>query len=236
MTSLIPESRVDTPAATPRLRLDIWLDVACPWCVVGELRLASALRSLPFGDEVDLRFRSYQLQPDAPERSQLKQPEFLRARGMNMERFRAAQAQLVAMGAEYGFSFNQDDAIPSNTHTAHRLIQAAAEQGVQRPVLEALFSVYFSEGRDVGDPTVLREVVAAAGLPEDIADHVLADPHAFGDEVAQDIAEARRLGISGVPFILVDGRFGISGAQPEGTLAAALATVYAELEPIAGTR
>ncbi|GAA1708587.1 DsbA family oxidoreductase [Isoptericola hypogeus] len=231
MTALSPSAAPDASAAPVRLRLDVWLDVACPWCVVGELRLARVLRSLPFADQVDLRFRSYQLQPDAPERSQVKQPEYLAGRGMDMARFRAAQQQLVAMGAEHGFHFDQDSAVPSNTRTAHRLIQAAGEAGVQREVVEALFAVYFADGRDVGDPEVLRTAVTAAGLPADVADRVLADPTAYRDAVADDISHAAQIGVSGVPFTVIDGRYGISGAQSEDMMRDAISTVYAELNP-----
>lgn len=237
-----------TPAA--RLSLDVWLDIACPWCAIGELRLASVIRELPFSEQIDVRFHSYQLAPDAPDRADMLQPEFLASRGMDMTRFRAAQQQLVEMGAEYDFHFDQDRTVPSNTHTAHRLIQAAGAAGptgttgaavttgapgtpgtasIQAAVIEALFSAYFEHGRDLGDPAVLRDVVTAAGLPAAEADRVLADPDAHRADVADDIARAAQLGISGVPFVVADGRYGISGAQPQETFADALNRVYAEL-------
>ncbi len=193
------------------------------------MRLTSVISELPFAEQIDLRFRSFQLAPDAPERADMLQPEFLASRGMDMTRFRAAQQQLIDMGSEFGFAFNQDATVPSNTHTAHRLIQAASQSGVQAPVVEALFSAYFETGKDLGDPAVLRETVTEAGLPASEADRVLADPQAHSTEVAEDIANAARLGISGVPFLVIDGRFGISGAQPKSTYTDALTTVYAEI-------
>lgn len=227
MSAQIPEPQ---PAhASPRLQIDLWLDVACPWCVVGERRLHRVIDALPFGRDVDIRFRSYQLQPDAPERATMLQPEYLASRGMDMTRFRSAQQQLVTMGAELGFAFNQDIAIPSNTFTAHRLIHAAAESGAAPELVPALFSVYFSEGRDIGDPEVLREVAVQAGVPAELADRVLANPDLYRQEVLDDIERASEIGASGVPFAVLAGKYGLSGAQPESTIEEALRTVHAEL-------
>lgn len=214
-----------------RLGVDIWLDVACPWCLVGERRFDKVLQGLPFKDGVDVRFHSFQLDPNAPERSALTQTEYLASRGMDPERLRGAQEHLRAMGSELGIHFDENSAIASNTFTAHRLIQAAAGAGVQPQVVDALFSAYFERGKDVGDPEQLRAVVTEAGLPADLTDAVLADPAAFRDEVSEDIAQAGRLGISGVPFYVIDNRYGVSGAQPEETFAQALTQVYDELNP-----
>ncbi|MEB4614586.1 DsbA family oxidoreductase [Leucobacter sp. M11] len=211
-----------------RLRLDVWLDIACPWCAVGERRLSRVLAGLPFADAVDVVFHSFQLAPDAPERATVSQPEYLASRGMDMGRFRAAQQQLVSMGAELDFHFRQDETIPSNSLTAHRLIQAAGPGRAQAALVDGLFSAYFETGQDIGDPAVLRAVAVAAGLSNETVDRVLADPEAHRAQVAADIAEAGRLGITGVPFTVIDGRYGISGAQPEQAVAEAIRTVYAE--------
>ena len=224
-------SSAPSTGETARLGVDIWLDVACPWCAVGERRFEKVLKDLPFKDNVDARFHSYQLDPGAPERSTMTQPEYLRSRGMDPERFKDAAVHLETMGAELGIHFDQESAIPSNTFTSHRLIQAAGEHGVQAAVVDALFSAYFEDGKDVGDPEQLKAVVVAAGLPAEVADQVLADPAAFRDEVAEDIDQAARLGISGVPFYVIDNRYGVSGAQPEEVFSQALTQVFDELNP-----
>lgn len=236
MTELSAPSQptADRPTdGTTRLGVDIWLDVACPWCLVGERRFDKVLQELPFKDNVDVRFHSFQLDPNAPERSTLTQPEYLLGRGMDPERLRGAQEHLRAMGSELGIRFDEDSAVPSNTFTAHRLIQASAGAGagVQARVVDALFSAYFEQGKDVGDAAQLRDVVVSAGLPAELADAVLADPTSFRAEVAEDIAQASRLGISGVPFYVIDNRYGVSGAQPEDTFAQALTQVFDELNP-----
>lgn len=233
MTTHTSGSGAQSPAP---LSVDVWLDIACPWCALGERRLIQVLDGFPA--DVQLRFRSYQIAPDAPERASMKQPEFLASRGMDMNRFRQAQQQLVDAGAELDFHFKQDDTIPSNTHTAHRLIQAAGaadrasaagKAGLQTAVVGALFSAYFERGKDLGDHQVLREVATGAGMEAATVDRVLAEPSAFANDVAEDIAEAARLGIRGVPFTVIGGRFGLSGAQPEASIREALAQAQAAL-------
>lgn len=232
MSTTEPLDSAPLDGASPRrLGVDVWLDIACPWCVIGELRLERALGALPFAEHVDVRIHSYQLQPDAPERNTMRQPEYLESRGMDMARFRPAQRQLVQMGAELGFHFDQDRAIPSNTMTAHRLVQAAAGTALQRPLVAALFSVYFEQGTDIGDPAVLRAAALAAGMAEETVEAVLADPQLHRDAVTGDIDRAARLGISGVPFLLIDERYGVSGAQPLAAIEKALTTVFDELNP-----
>lgn len=226
-----PEPAPATGAAPRRLGLDLWLDIACPWCVIGELRLERVLSRLPFAAQIDVRFHAYQLQPDAPERATMKQPEYLASRGMDMARFRPAQRQLVAMGAELGFHFDQDQAVPSNTRTAHRLIQAAAGSEAQRALVAVLFSGYFERGADIGDPAVLRAAAAEAGLPAELAERVLADPAEGLAAVEADLRGATALGITGVPFLLLGGRSGVAGAQSEAAIEAALTAAYAELNP-----
>jgi predicted DsbA family dithiol-disulfide isomerase len=138
---------------------------------------------------------------------------------------------LSAGAAEVGFEFNHDAVMPANTFTAHRLIQAAAEQGVQREVVDALFLAYFQHGLNVGDHVALKKVVVDAGLAAETADAVLADPEKHADDVKGDIAQAAQLGIRGVPFYVIDGRYGVSGAQPAEVFQQALTQVYDELNP-----
>jgi len=222
----------DTATTAPaRLELDVWLDVACPFCVVGEKRLNQVIETLPFKGEVDVRFHSFQLNPDAPERTTQTQAEYLASRGMDPARLEASHRHLDQQAGELGFSFDHDAVVPVNTFTAHRMIQAAAAEGVQEQVVDALFTGYFSTGLDVGDADALRAAVVGAGLSEAAADRVLADPDAFAAEVNDDIAQARSLGIQGVPFYVIDGRYGVSGAQPAPVFEKALTQVYDELNP-----
>ncbi|MGO1956082.1 MULTISPECIES: DsbA family oxidoreductase [unclassified Microbacterium] len=221
----------DTSTAPARLGIDVWLDVACPWCALGERRLRSVISDLPFTGEVDVRFHSYQLDPNAPERATMSQAEYLAGRGLDPERLEASHRHLSDAGEQVGFRFDHAATVPSNTFTAHRMIQAATAHGVQAAVVDALLVGYFQNGVDVGDAAALREVVVSAGLDPVTADEVLADPAAYADDVRGDIAQASSLGIQGVPFYVLDGRYGISGAQPAEVFEQALTQVYDELNP-----
>lgn len=226
----------ENATAPARLELDVWLDVACPFCAVGEKRLSRVIDELPFKDAVDVRFHSFQLSPDAPERTTQTQAEYLAERGFDPARLEASHRHLDAQAGELGFAFDHDAVVPANTFTAHRMIQAAAAEGVQERVVDALLTAYFQEGLDVGDPDALTDVVVAAGLSEKAAERVIADPGAYADEVRGDIAQAQRLGIQGVPFAVIDGRYGVSGAQPAAVFEQALTRVYDELNPAPALR
>lgn len=221
----------DTGATAAPVAVDIWLDIACPWCALGERRFEAALAQVPFADDVEVRFHSFQLDPNAPERSEQTHTTYLIGRGLSPERLTQSDATLTEAGRPLDFHFDLDHTIPSNTRTGHRMIQAAGTAGVQSEVVAALYSAYFEQGVDIGDPEALRGVVVDAGLPGELADRVLADESAFADGFEDDLQQAARLGISGVPFYVLDGRYGISGAQPEETLVAALTQVHDELNP-----
>lgn len=221
----------DPTTAPARLGIDVWLDIACPWCALGERRLDAVIEQLPFKEHVDVRYHSYQLDPNTPERATQSQAEYLAGRGLDPARLEAGHKHLSEAGRELDFEFDHDAVVPSNTWTAHRFVQAAAAHGVQPQVVDALFGGYFQHGLDVGDPEAVKRVAVDAGLPETVADAVLADPSLFADEVQADIDRAGQLGIQGVPFSVLDGRYGVSGAQPAEVFAEALTKVYDELNP-----
>lgn len=221
----------DATTAPARLGIDVWLDIACPWCALGERRLDAVIDRLPFKANVDVRFHSYQLDPNAPEKATQSQAEYLAGRGLDPARLEAGHKHLSEAGRELDFEFNHDAVVPANTWTAHRFVQAAAAHGVQPPVVDALLVAYFQDGLDVGDPAALKRVVVGAGLPEAVADGVLADPSSFAGDVQADIDRAAQLGIQGVPFYVLDGRYGVSGAQPTDVFEEALTKVYDELNP-----
>ena len=221
----------DTTSAPQRLGIDIWLDVACPWCLLGERRLEQVIENLPFGKNIDVRYHSYQLDPTLPEKATQSQAEYLAARGFDPKMMEQSHQHLQAGAAEVGFEFNHEAVVPANTFTAHRLIQAAAAEGVQQAVVDAIFLQYFQHGLDVGDHAALKKVATEAGLSEETADAVLADPEKHADDVRGDIAQAAQLGIRGVPFYVLDGRYGVSGAQPAEVFQQALTQVYDEINP-----
>ncbi len=196
------------------LALEIWSDVVCPWCYVGKRRLEAALEMLPDRDDVEVRWRSFQLDPEAPLARDVPADEHLAAKyGMSVEDARALNEQMTELAAGEGLEYHLDRTRGGNTFDAHRLIQLGAARGVQDAVKERLMRGYFTEGEEVSDHQTLVRLGADAGLDPHEARAVLASD-AYADDVRGDEALARRMGIRGVPYFVLNRRFGVSGAQP----------------------
>jgi predicted DsbA family dithiol-disulfide isomerase len=217
-------------AAIPRqLTVDVWSDVACPFCWIGERRLGAALAGLRAEwPEVAVarRWRPYQLQPDLP-RPGVPWAEFARAKFGDEPAMAAAFARVAQMGAEDGLAYRFDRiAAAPNTADAHRLVlhAEAADPGGDAAVrvADALFRAYFHDGRHVGEPAVLAAVAAEQGLDAAEVRRVLGGA-AHAAAVEESRREAARLGIRGVPFVVVGGQYAVSGAQPVETFGRALA-------------
>ena len=217
-------------ALARQLTVDVWSDIACPFCWIGEHRLETALAGLRAEwpeVEVARRWRPFQLQPDLP-RPGVAWAEFARRKFGGEAGMAGAFGQVTRMGAEDGLEYRFDRiAAAPNTADAHRLLlhaQVADPSGVAAARLaEALFRAYFHEGRHVGERQVLAELAAAQGLDTtDVAQ--LLDGTRYADEVRASQVEAARLGIRGVPFVVLGGRYAVSGAQPVDVFARAIAT------------
>jgi predicted DsbA family dithiol-disulfide isomerase len=203
------------------LALEIWSDVVCPWCYVGKRRLEAALEMLPDRDDVEVRWRSFQLDPEAPPTRNMPADEHLAAKyGMSVEDARALNEQMTELAAREGLEYHLDRTRGGNTFDAHRLIQLGAARGVQDAVKERLMRGYFTEGEAVSDHETLVRLGADAGLDPDEARAALASG-AYADDVRGDEDLARRMGIRGVPYFVLNRRFGVSGAQPAELLAQA---------------
>ena len=208
------------------MKIDVYADVVCPWCYVGEKRLEEALRDRP-GLEVERRWRPFQLRPEMPAGGVPWRPFALEKFG-GEEGMRRAFAHVAAAGEPDGarFDFGRVASAP-NTVDAHRLILHAAERGREWPMVDALFRGYFTEGLDLNDPNHLAKIAADAGLDTD-------DTRAFlaGDSGTQDVWKSQRtaagLGIGGVPFYVIDGRYAVSGGQPAEVWLRTLDAVEAE--------
>lgn len=192
--------------------LDVYSDVVCPWCYIGEKRLAKVLAERP-DLEAEVRWRPFQLQPGMP-RGGLPWAEFTRRKFGGEDGAKAAFARVIAAGEPDGIHFDFDRvASAPNTVDAHRLILFAGERGLQWEVADALFSAYFTEGRDLNDHEDLAAVASGAGLDAaDVREYLAGEDNA--SEVYSSQEEARRLGITGVPFYVFDGRYALYGAQP----------------------
>jgi predicted DsbA family dithiol-disulfide isomerase len=206
------------------MKIEIWSDVVCPWCYIGKRRLEHALEKFEHADEVDITWRSFQLDPSAPEAIAIPITEYL------ARRFGAQSAQMtdrvVGIARTEGLEFDYDKALSVNTFHLHRLLHLAADLGVADAASEGLLRAYFTEGADLSDPGTLAGLMKEAGVDPDRTRQVL-DSDEYADAVQADIAEAHALGASGVPFFVIDRRYGISGAQPTEVFLNALNTAYA---------
>jgi predicted DsbA family dithiol-disulfide isomerase len=211
-----------------QLGVEIWSDVVCPWCYIGKRRFESALAQFEHRDDVELRWRSFELDPDAPRIAEVTGPERLAAKyGVSLEQARAMNANVTGIAAGEGLEYRLDRTRGGNTFDAHRLIQLAADEGIQDAVKERLMRGYFTEGEPIGDHDALARLTADAGLDPGAARALLAgDAHA--DSVRADEQLARQLGITAVPFFVLDRRYGVSGAQPAEILLGALQQAWEE--------
>lgn len=195
------------------MKVEIYADVVCPWCYIGERRFARALAAFPQADRVDVVYRPYQLDPEAPaEAAPLKQ--YL------ARRYGALVESMLARGTEAaaaeGIVMNWDRALSVNTLTAHRLLGLAErEHGaeVQRALLDKLFEAHFTRGIDVADHEQLADLGASVGMDRARVLAYLASDEGLA-ETREAVAQARRIGVRAVPTFVFDGEYAVEGAQP----------------------
>jgi predicted DsbA family dithiol-disulfide isomerase len=214
------------------MRVEIWSDVVCPWCYVGKRRFETALAEFEHRADVEVHWRSFELDPDAPAIREGDPVQGLADKyGMSRAQALAANARLTDMAAAEGLEFHLDTALGGNTFDAHRLLHLAAERGIQDAVKERFMRGYFTENEPVGDPETLTRLAVDAGLDETDVKTVLTSGQ-YATDVIADEQQAAAYGISGVPFFVVDGRYGVSGAQSPDVLLQTLRTAYAEANPL----
>lgn len=194
------------------MQIDLYADVVCPWCYLGTAYLREALAG-PVGADVAVRVRSFQLDPAAPSAPR-PLVDVLGAR-YGPERVGQMVQTVAARGREAGIAIALDpsSSLSGNTALAHQVLQAAWEAGSQHEVVSALYRAHFAEGRSVFEEASLRAIAAGAGMSAAAIDAAFADPQ-YVDRVAEDQQQASALGITAVPFFVIDGRFGVAGAQP----------------------
>ena len=213
------------------MKLEIWSDIACPWCYVGKRRFEQALASFPERDSLEVTWRSFELDPSAPAVRPGSAAEHLaRKYRLPLARAEEMNANMTAQGAKEGIQFNFDRMMMGNTFDAHRLIHFAAGEGRRTEMVERLFKAYFTEGASLGDRDVLARLAADVGLDADASRRAL-ESDAFADAVRADEERARGFGITGVPFFAIDERYGISGAQPPEFILSALRQAWSEAAP-----
>jgi predicted DsbA family dithiol-disulfide isomerase len=198
--------------------VEIWSDVVCPWCYVGKRRFERALEQFAHRDQVELTWRSFQLDPSAPPERTHSSAEHLAAKyGMSVEQAEQSNAQMTELAASEGLEYHLDRTRGGNSFDAHRLIHLAAAHGRQDAMKERLMRAYFTEGEAIGDRETLARLAAEVGI-----DPAPLEGETYADAVHADEELAARIGIRGVPYFVLDRRYGVSGAQPSELLLQAL--------------
>jgi predicted DsbA family dithiol-disulfide isomerase len=207
--------------------IDIWSDIVCPWCYLGKRRFEHALALFEHRDEVRVVHRSFQLDPSRPRHEMTSRRIMLKTKyQLSDQQVREMDARMEHLAGSEGLEYHLTDAgLTGNTLDAHQLLQLGRERGIQDAVIERLYRAYFTEQRSVFERASLVALAGEAGLDEGEAREVL-ERDAYVDAVAADVREARSLGVSGVPFFVLDRRYGISGAQAADVFSEALTTVW----------
>jgi predicted DsbA family dithiol-disulfide isomerase len=210
------------------LRIDVWSDVVCPWCAIGKANLDRALQGFAGAGRVQITWHSFELDPNAAAVRAGDYGEALaRKYGVPLAQARQMIERMSATGAAAGVEMRFDRVRPGNTFDAHRVLHLAGARGVQAQVKERFLRGYLSEGAAIGLPEEVERLAVAAGLdPDEVAEVLASDD--FAAEVRADEVDARRLGVTGVPFFVFDGRYAVGGAQPPEVLLEVLQRCWQE--------
>jgi len=195
------------------MKVEIWSDVMCPFCYIGKRRFEDALAQSPHKNEIEVEWKSFQLNPDMVTSPGTNINQYLaKAKGWTLEQAEEMNAHVTGMAAEAGLTYNFDKAIVANSFNAHRFSHLAKKHGLGDAAEEQLFKAYFTDGKNTDDINTLIELGTAIGLNAAEVKQTL-ESDAYAGEVKEDIIEAQRLGVRGVPFFVLDRKYGISGAQ-----------------------
>lgn len=195
------------------MKVEIWSDVMCPFCYIGKRKFEKALAEFPEKDQVEIEWKSFQLNPALktdPSKNTIQ--HLAESKGWTMDYTKETINYVLNMAKEVGLSYDFEHAVVANSFDAHRLIQFAKTKSKGDAMEERLFKAYFTEGKNTADHQVLLQLALDCGLEKQSAEEVLSSDR-FAEQVRTDIAESEKLGISGVPFFVIDRKFGISGAQ-----------------------
>ena len=214
---------------TKTMNIDVWSDVVCPFCYIGKRNLENALEQTGLTDNVNVVWHSFELAPDAqtnPEASIYE--ELGKRKGWSLEQSKQIHKQMEQRAKESGLDYDFDKTVPANSFNAHRLLHLAKKKGVQNEMKELLLKGYFTDGKNIDSENFLVETAKQTGLKEEeIHDALLSD--SIEKEIRDDITNARKLGIQGVPFFILNEKYSLSGAQPVEVFVEALEKVREEL-------
>jgi predicted DsbA family dithiol-disulfide isomerase len=215
-----------------KLRVDIWSDIACPWCYVGKARFDKAVQQLDGKVDVEVRHRSFELDPDRdPADIAPVVPMIAKKYGISTAQAQANEYKLGDLAKAEGLDYQTEGRDHGSTFDLHRLLHLAAERGIDAQVWKAFYAANFADEASIYERGRVIEVAVAAGLDQDEVAAVLDDPAAYRDAVRADEAEAAAFGATGVPFFVIDEKYGVSGAQPTELFAEILEKAWVEKRP-----
>lgn len=201
---------------TPKMKVEVWSDIMCPFCYIGKRHYESALGRFEGRNHVEIEWHSYQLDPTIPKNIPAKENVYqylAHKKGISYEQSAKMHDRVIEMAKNAGLDYRFDKAIVANSFDAHRLIQLAKTKGLGDAAEERLFRAYFTEGKDFGDHTTLVSIGKEIGLNEEEINSALVS-ETYAEKVEQDIQEAAEIGVQGVPFFVFDRKYAVSGAQP----------------------
>lgn len=216
------------------VKIEIFSDVGCPWCFIGKRRFEKALESFEHREQVEVEWKSYQLDPSLPEHDDRNEVDYLaQTKGLPRGQVTQMLAHVSEQARGEGLAYDFDNLVVANSWKAHRVIQRAKAESLQtaEALEEQLFQAHFEHGLDIGDEQVLVRLGTAAGLTEAQVHEGLTEGR-WEAAVKQDLATARALGVTGVPFFVLGRKYGISGAQPTELFAQALQQAWSEFQPL----
>ncbi|SDE26845.1 Predicted dithiol-disulfide isomerase, DsbA family [Mucilaginibacter pineti] len=210
------------------MKIEIWSDVMCPFCYIGKRRFEEALVQFENRDQVEIEWKSFQLNPDMKTDPSVNITQYLAdVKGWTLEYAREMNSHVTQMAAEVGLTYNFDTAVVANSFNAHRFSHLAKQHGLGDTAEEALFNAYFTRGLNIDDNDTLVQLGTEIGLDaEEIKQTLSSDT--FAADVKHDIIEAQELGIRGVPFFVVNNKYGISGAQAVPVFTQTIETAFNE--------
>ena len=210
------------------MKIEIWSDVACPFCYIGKRRLEQALDGFEYQSDVEIEWKSFQLNPELKINKPQSINEYLaEAKGWTIEYAKQMGEQVTSMAEEVGLNFNMEATVVANTMNAHRLIQFAKTKNLGNAIEEALFKAYFMEGKNIDSQEALIEIASNIGLNLDEARKALHEKQ-YSEQIEFDAYEAQQIGVRGVPFFVFNRKYGISGAQPLEVFTRTLNQAYEE--------
>jgi predicted DsbA family dithiol-disulfide isomerase len=211
------------------MKVQIWSDVMCPFCYIGKRRFEQALSTFNYRDEVEIEWKSFQLNPALKTNTSISVYQSLAdSKGWQLDYAKQVTGQVAEMAEQVNLNFNFDNAVVANSFKAHRFSHLAKKYNLGNQAEELLFRSYFTDGKNIDDDETLSELGKEVGLNPDEVIETLSAPEAYAADVNQDIQEAESLGIRGVPFFVVNNKYAVSGAQATEVFLNTLYTAYAE--------